>query len=644
MVALRLVMTGLILAGLAHSAPAGEQGPSPAAVLERGWKARLEILKSRFEAFPAQAVQACREPEPIGRKALRNSFLELRLSYKGLEYLIEYYHPHNVPFLNGAVLVKADAANPSFNTVVYPEGLQVLEERIHSDSPCPPSPDLSILAGRLSRQVEEMIALSADIRFQDRQIFEAMREEVLRVMTLGIAGFDSPVARNSTREASAALAGVEEAMKKYLPHLPGKHRSLGNRISREFRLAIGYLDRAPDFESFDRLAFTRKHAIPMHESLLDLHLALGLETKEETEIFQAPVNYRAGSPFSKDFLNPWNYGPVPGGRGDDKMIALGKSLFFDPILSGNIQRACASCHKPELAFTDGKAKSLAFDGKGTVRRNSPTVLNAAFHASMFYDHRARFLEEQLEHVVSDEKEFRSNFNLILSRVGDNPGYRRLFQEAFPEERNPVQKFTLVKSIAAYVRSLATLDSPLDRYMRRETDDLPLPAKRGYNLFMGKAGCGTCHFPPHFNGTVPPTFVESESEVLGVPMGPGSMQSRLDPDLGRFVTNPSPVFRNAFKTPTLRNIELTAPYMHNGVFATLGEVLDFYNAGGGVGLGQTLTNQTLPQDSLGLTRTEMDDILSFLRALTDTVGTTSKPSLPAFPGNPELSSRPAGGAY
>jgi len=268
----------------------------------------------------------------------------------------------------------------------------------------------------------------------------------------------------------------------------------------------------------------------------------------------------------------------------------------------------------------------------------------SFQAAMFYDHRARFLEEQMEHVVSDAKEFHSDFPRILARVGKSPGYQSLFREAFPEEPNPVQKFTLLKSLASFVRSLSTLDSPFDRYMRKEADTLPSTAQRGYNLFMGKAGCGTCHFPPHFNGTIPPTYSESESEVLGVPAGPEASQSAVDGDLGRFVTDPSPVFRHAFKTPTLRNIALTAPYMHNGVFQTLEQVLEFYNAGGGAGLGQNLSNQTLPPDSLGLSKSELGDVLSFLKTLTDTTGTTSIPMLPEFPDDPWLSSRRIRGSY
>jgi cytochrome c peroxidase len=140
--------------------------------------------------------------------------------------------------------------------------------------------------------------------------------------------------------------------------------------------------------------------------------------------------------------------------------------------------------------------------------------------------------------------------------------------------------------------------------------------------MGKALCATCHFPPTFNGVVPPRYLETESEVLGVPTRfpalPGTALS-LDPDPGRHHVHYAPIFRNAFKTPTVRNAELTAPYLHNGGMETLEDVMDFYNAGGGAGLGLDVPNQTLPSDSLGLTRREMDDVIAFMKALTDTTG-------------------------
>jgi len=135
---------------------------------------------------------------------------------------------------------------------------------------------------------------------------------------------------------------------------------------------------------------------------------------------------------------------------------------------------------------------------------------------------------------------------------------------------------------------------------------------GFNLFMGKAKCATCHFMPLFNGNFPPGYKQMESEIIGVPETRANLH--IDPDLGRYDIIKIESFKHAFKIPTTRNTTLTAPYMHNGVFSTLDQVLEFYNRGGGAGSGIKIENQTLPVDSLNLTLKERDDIIAFMRSL------------------------------
>jgi cytochrome c peroxidase len=172
-----------------------------------------------------------------------------------------------------------------------------------------------------------------------------------------------------------------------------------------------------------------------------------------------------------------------------------------------------------------------------------------------------------------------------------------------------------QALGAYVRSLGALDSRFDRAVRGDTAALSGTERRGFNLFMGKARCGTCHFAPLFNGTMPPDFVRSEAEIIGVTDRPGA-GARLDPDPGLGGVDLQPAHRGGFKVPTLRNVELTAPYMHNGAFRTLEQVVDFYDRGGAAGAGLTLPTQTLPPDSLRLSRDEKRALVAFLRSLTD----------------------------
>ena len=170
-------------------------------------------------------------------------------------------------------------------------------------------------------------------------------------------------------------------------------------------------------------------------------------------------------------------------------------------------------------------------------------------------------------------------------------------------------------------------------------------KEGFNIFMGKANCASCHFIPLFNGILPPEYVDTEWEIIGVPSSEVNAKRELDSDVGRAGVVNVEIFRHAFKIPTLRNIELTGPYMHNGTFRTLEEVIEFYDIGGGIGLGYDVPFQTLSSDSLHLTAIEKFQLISFLKTLTDTANLTMKPSkLPIFPDDAKLNLRPVGGEY
>ena len=163
-------------------------------------------------------------------------------------------------------------------------------------------------------------------------------------------------------------------------------------------------------------------------------------------------------------------------------------------------------------------------------------------------------------------------------------------------------------------------------VRPQPASLTPEERHGFDLFMGKGGCGTCHFAPLFGGAMPPALVENEPEVIGVPATPRRSHARIDPDSGRFNVRRIAQHLHAFKTPSVRNVALTAPYMHNGVYATLEEVLDFYDAGGGHGIGVVLSHQTLPTDSLHLSRAEKRAIIAFLGTLTDTTATSARPTV------------------
>lgn len=451
-------------------------------------------------------------------------------------------------------------------------------------------------------------------------VIEAVQDQVLRVMTLGITGFDAPATELALPESRLSLTAARKGLEPWMPELRTRDPELARRLSNAFRHADRMLAHAKDFDGFDRLAFIREAGNPLYAALVDAHTALAVATYEDVyPLFQRPVNPAARDLFAPDFLNPHAYSLTQGDRPHNAAIHLGRRLFFDPGLS-TTGMSCATCHDPRKAFSDGRETSLASDG-GTLARNAPGLSHAAFQTAQFWDLRIRTLEEQIEHVVVDKREFGTQYIDILAYVRAHSDYPALFREAFgatPEEGDPINVNTLNKALAQYVRSLARWNSPFDRYVRGEEE--PDPAvRRGFNLFMGKAACATCHFPPAFNGTLPPRYTETESEVLGSLVRFPAAKPAIVDDRGRGMFHFNPIFIGAFKTPSLRNVGVTAPYMHNGGMATLEDVMEFYNAGGGAGLGLDVPYQTLPSDSLHLTPDEVRDIVAFMESLTDTTG-------------------------
>ncbi|MBO9699296.1 MAG: c-type cytochrome [Sporocytophaga sp.] len=575
---------------------------------------------------------------------ISEAFYALRSAYKKTEFLIEYIDPEfTAKNINGANLPKLDN-NPLNLVPIAPKGMQVIEEYICSGEALLERDQIKYHCNSLLSDINYFKNYSKDIYFTDRMIFEAIRNETLRIMTLGITGFDSPVCKNSIKEAVGSLISIQEAIDAYKAAQTNQDKNI-EQLYNKLSAAVQYLKKNNDFNSFNRLFFIKEFGNPIYKLSLLAHKSLQIETNTVSSPFTPPVNYNAENIFSSDFLNPNFYSKAKITNTSNEIVALGKLLFFDPILSSNNQRACASCHQPEKGFTDGLVKSQALDHEGSVSRNAPTLLNVAFQTSFFHDSRANTLENQIDHVIFNRKEFKTDYETIITRLKNSEEYTSLFNKAFPKyPGSVVDGYTLNKALGDYLRTLNTFNSPFDKYIRGETLSIPLSVVNGFNLFMGKAQCATCHFAPVFNGTVPPGFIDTESEVIGVPISSDTSVKLIDPDLGKYLIRSSEINKNAFKTPTLRNIALTAPYMHNGVYKTLKEVVEFYNRGGGAGSGIKVDNQTLPSDPLGLTEKEINDLVKFMESLTDTTFNKSRPEhLPIIQDN-KLNNRVIGGMY
>jgi cytochrome c peroxidase len=609
------------------------------------WVNGLEQWEEALNAYNDAARQI--NSAENTQQAVKKAHIATRIAFKKIEFLIEYIDPYlSKKSFNGAPLPYVEPAIPDVIELA-PHGLQVMDEIAFSDDLVAQKSTLIDEINQLQTALESVKAQWAAYPFQHLHVFEASRRELVRIFTLGVTGFDTPGSVNAIPEAAAAFSGVDAAIRAYLPLIEQKDRGLAILMDARLNYTLEFLnDPKHQFETFDRLHFLTQHINPLYEILYRAHRLLGIEAPEEVNRLPQAVNYHAIGIFDKNFLNPAFYANINTTAPEyAQQVALGQVLFFEPLLSNQNNASCASCHQPGKAFTDGlaKSKSLRASG-GTVKRNAPTLLNCVFSEHFFYDFREGKLEAQIAHVVYDSSEFNTDYLKIAERLRDSKGYQQLFAAAYPNSGPQVVSGQhIAQALAAYVAQLIDLDSPFDQYVKGTTGVIDSSVVRGFNLFMGKAACGTCHFAPIFNGTVPPTYIESESEVLGVPVLPTDKNAVIDPDLGRYDSgrprDRASFFQYSFKTPTVRNSAITAPYMHNGVYETLEQVVDFYNKGGGQGIGITLPHQTLPFDNLSLSAGEQRDLVAFMRSLTDTKTQHIAPdSLPRFEQRPEWNSR------
>ncbi|MES2767386.1 MAG: cytochrome c peroxidase [Bacteroidota bacterium] len=574
--------------------------------------------------------------EDRDEKTIHDQFFKSRLLFKKIEYLAEFYNPVTAKNMNGAAIPKVEEDDPN-QVTIEPTGFQVLEEMIFPELLKENSDGAIMQISGLRSDTRRLQKVIAEQIITDEHIFSALKSEIVRVIALGISGFDSPVAFHSIPEAKSAIETIDEVLNFY---------NDGNSFKNDFTTfksnhsaTLKYLEKNQDFNSFDRITFISEFANPLSSQITKIQSLLKITPSTSLK----PIAAHAETIFSADAFKSEYFAPTYARDISQEKIELGKILFFDPVLSGNGLRTCASCHKPELAFTDGRAKSMAFGFKNDVARNAPTLLNAGLQRATFYDMRTTFLEDQATAVLNNVDEMHSSLDEAAGELRNSAEYSELFKKAFGG--NSVNEQNIRIALAAYVRSLVSLNSRFDKFMRGEKTALTASEKNGFNVFMGKAKCGTCHFMPLFNGTVPPDFTETEFEIIGVPAHDLTFKKNsLDADLGRFNVHKMNLHKNAFKTPTVRNIALTAPYMHNGVFKTLEEVLEFYDLGGGVGIGLDVANQTLPSDKLNLSDQEETDVISFLKALTDTADISSTPKkLPVLKSTKFLK-RKLGGEY
>jgi cytochrome c peroxidase len=323
----------------------------------------------------------------------------------------------------------------------------------------------------------------------------------------------------------------------------------------------------------------------------------------------------------------WKLSVPPGAEPTPEKVALGEKLFLDPRLSADNTVSCSTCHEPARGFVDGKALSTGIKGQ-QVTRNSPTVLNALFNASQFWDGRAGTLEDQAKLPILNPREMgMPTPEAVVAKVQAIPEYATAFKSVFGRD---VNYGDLAAAIAAFERTQFSGNARFDAFIHGDAKALNASEKRGWALFNGKARCNSCHAA----NIVSPLFSDQKFHNIGIAAHKQDFiqlarkavdvvrlgdEKQIDElalqtefsELGRFLVTKKENDIGTFKTPTLRNVGITGPYMHDGSLTTLWDVIDHYNKGG-------IPNPYLDggMQRLGLTEPEIDDLVAFLFTLSD----------------------------
>jgi cytochrome c peroxidase len=282
---------------------------------------------------------------------------------------------------------------------------------------------------------------------------------------------------------------------------------------------------------------------------------------------------------------------------------LGRTLFFDPRLSGSNWISCATCHNPALDWGDGLPKGIGH-GMKELGRRTPTILNLAWSEAFFWDGRASSLEEQALGPIASPGEMNLATDKMVTKILQVPGYKHLFQKAYPNE--PINEKLVAKAIAAFERTIVSEKAPFDQWFEGNENAISEEAKKGFVLFNTKGNCAACH-----GGW---RFTDDSFHDIGVP--------GVDRGRGDFFKE-IPVAQFSFKTPTLRNVVGRAPYMHDGSEKTLEDVIDLYNIGGKTKR-DSLSGEIKP---FNLTDQEKQALIAFLKTLTSVDKAVEIPALP-----------------
>lgn len=557
---------------------------------------------------------------------IRKEIRESRLKLKSIDFWLRYLEPILYKRINSPLPVEWETeVFEKFEAPYKREGFGLTLAEQYLDEPDPKKTELLKLLyeSRFAISGFQSDSIRSMLKRPDH-LFFANRLYLLNLSAIYTTGFECPDPENILPELSAMIVSVKEIYQSFNNSFPTKAFP-GEYLDLHTRMEEFVLSQPKDPNDFNHFVFIKDYVNPLYAINQKLIRAYEVYSRSYNDY---SLNDANNSIFDKDLYTGQNRKGIYIRVDDEATLkeikTIGKLLFYDPILSSNGKRSCASCHKPTEYFTDTTVTShLTYDKQGQLLRNTPSLINVVYNHLLMMDGKHISLQDQAKDVISNHLEM----GLELEKVIGNVMSCDVYEKAFKKFRKLTPQYPelsvdhIVSAITLFYSDFSDQAAPFDRAMNKKAT-LDEESIKGFNLFMGKTGCATCHFVPNFNGVKPP-YIGSEFEVLGVPVNKDS--DELDKDSGRYKINPAGEMLHAFRTGSLRNSSFTKPYMHHGMYATMDDVIDFYDAGGGQGKKIVISNQTLPADSLRLTKEEKHALKKFLQTLDEDIIFPAPPS-------------------
>jgi cytochrome c peroxidase len=430
--------------------------------IEQELSASLQLIKNKGVEVPST-------------EQLKQHYRIARKSYKEIEFFIEYYSPFEAKFyINGPLVPKLEL---EISSVPFePQGFQVIEEVLFDKN----KTDVNSLKKEYSLLIEKLAFLKqhySTINIEPNKLNEALKLQLIRIMSLTLNGYDCTINKETLTETIWSLTGVEKIIgfdENTMLEPTVKHEAL--RAMHLIRNAKARLKKHSDSDTFDRLNFICSYLNPIYASLNSYSRI----AKIEPSLIHYAINFSNSSLFELTSIDKQHFSVyVLDTTNNHQQAELGKLLFFDPILSGNNKRACASCHQADKAFTDGRDRSLGYDGIKKLERNSPTLINAAYQKLFFHDGRVVNLEQQADEVFNNTFEMNTNPTEIIDKLKQSDEYRQLFSMAFRKTADTnITFYAVIKSITEFIKTITSHNSRFDKYLRGNKKVLNTSEKKG----------------------------------------------------------------------------------------------------------------------------------------------------------------------